>query len=114
MQMRPGLSRDIVKQSVRNELSHWQGGRCFYCAEMFVNDGGRHHPRRCTFDHIRLERDGGELSLANGVAACRECNWLRGDMPFDEFCLDMGFAPNVRARQTWLRALGKEPASPIG
>jgi 5-methylcytosine-specific restriction endonuclease McrA len=87
---------------VRDVLRREQAGRCYYCAQTFL-DIGRDHPRCCTFDHIILAIDGGAVSLENGVAACKDCNWLRGDMPFDEFCKDIGVDPDKAARNAYLK-----------
>lgn len=68
---------------IRETLAKWQNWRCFYCTKKMIW-------KTVTYDHIQTKASGGDVSLENGVAACRECNWLRGDMPFHEFCEDQG------------------------
>jgi HNH endonuclease len=80
------------------QRQHW---RCIYCefemardedhaARLVLVEAPRFdlHPRiiaraidgvQASFEHIVPKFDGGPDSLANGLAACRFCNWLRGN-----------------------------------
>lgn len=95
---RKDMNREIIeRRAVTRQLLKWQSCRCFYCAAVLSR-------KAATFDHIKLKCEGGEVSLENGVAACSDCNWLRGDMPFDEFCEDLGIVPRHRLAE--LRLIG--------
>lgn len=79
-------------------LFNEQGGKCFYCdEEMFLRKGvkrsfvKRNRAHLATFDHIKLNKDGGTYALTNGVCACHKCNLVRGDLPQDLFIENFKF-----------------------
>jgi 5-methylcytosine-specific restriction endonuclease McrA len=73
----------------RSIAYHRQAGRCFYClAPMWIDDPSRFAEQhaitldqasrlRCTAEHLRARRDGGDDSPENIVAACWHCNNAR-------------------------------------
>lgn len=72
-------------------LWHRQGGRCFYCDRPMVQvrrrAGESALPHSVTIDHILTRSHGGRAGPK--VAACFECNMLRGDLPAHDFLLVM-------------------------
>lgn len=66
-------------RSITRELAKLQGGKCYYCQDEIHFDEPN-CPDRASFDHMILASEGGELTHDNGVASCRTCNSLRGDI----------------------------------
>jgi 5-methylcytosine-specific restriction endonuclease McrA len=66
--------------SKREELFSTQHGKCFWCGfDMLPLGLGEALPRSCTVDHVIPKVAGGLGSSTNNlVAACYECNHLRG------------------------------------
>lgn len=66
-----------------------QGGRCFYCDRPMTQEkrgpGVPALPHSVTIDHILTRSHGGRAGPK--VAACFECNMLRGDLPAHDFLL---------------------------
>ncbi|WP_119301120.1 HNH endonuclease [Dongia deserti] len=71
------------------ELWRFQGGRCAYCGRTMVDPragaGDRNTPLRATIDHLRPLALGGRDDGYNRVAACLECNVLKGPLHITEF-----------------------------
>jgi len=44
-------------------------------------------PSRGTFEHIKADSAGGSMEARNGLYECDECNFDRGNMPFNEFVM---------------------------
>ncbi len=75
----------IVKK-LRIKAFKRQGSRCYYCNRLmwegnpdsFIRDivilPGEVEQRRCTAEHLRARKDGGQNTLCNIVAACLACN----------------------------------------
>lgn len=58
-----------------------QGGLCFYCdAPMTALQG----PRLATVDHVTPKPEGGSDDLSNKVAACHQCNRMKGCMTVEQ------------------------------
>lgn len=79
-----GAQKAIVRKSQRQIDSNisWtvfkrDGYKCRYC-------GGE---KPLTVDHIDLWEDGGITIEENLISACRRCNKLRGNTPYDEWLL---------------------------
>ncbi len=73
------MSSQKRRQQITRELTELQGGKCYYCQDEMHFDKDS-CPDRATFDHIILASENGPVSRQNGVAACRTCNSLRGDI----------------------------------
>lgn len=65
-------------------LWHAQDGKCFYCERDMVRSGSN-HSLSLTIDHV-IARAG---NAGPYLAACRDCNQMRGDMPAHNFMLVM-------------------------
>lgn len=75
----------IANDRKRDKLMALQACSCFYCKRTMALGKGTSKSKRPTIDHKILQSKGGTYSLRNLVLACKECNNLRGDMPFEEF-----------------------------
>jgi 5-methylcytosine-specific restriction endonuclease McrA len=70
-----------------------QNGKCGYCGspDMFIRKDVSHkhyqrnRPLMATFEHVKLDKDGGKYVLDNGVCVCSRCNGLRADLPIAVF-----------------------------
>lgn len=62
-------------------LKKWrtQNRKCFYCHTKLSFD-------MSTYDHIIPQCEGGSEHYDNFVVACKKCNNVRKDMPFELFC----------------------------
>ena len=81
------MSKAIVR--FRTAAFIQQRGRCVYCDypmwESNIEQFSSHHRVslaqarhfRCTAEHLKARRDGGDCSRINIVAACRRCNLRR-------------------------------------
>lgn len=70
----------------KHALSEAQNHRCAYCQKILDPSISDHrHPMIVTIDHVHPLGLGGKRRWDNEVAACRECNNLRGIMDAYEF-----------------------------
>jgi 5-methylcytosine-specific restriction endonuclease McrA len=90
---RTNADRLLLIMRLTIELMADQHNECYWCGTVMW------HPRRldtmpiesqdgdnrATFDHKILFSEGGKDTKENGVAACKNCNNHRGDMPFEEY-----------------------------
>ena len=74
-----------VNRRKLHRLMSLQDCSCFYCRRTMSTDAGIRKTHRATIDHKVLQSKGGTCSMSNIVAACSECNGLRGDMEFERF-----------------------------
>lgn len=63
-------------------LIEHQGGRCYYCTREMVS---RHETLAPSIDHKTPICMGGAGGVPNIVAACRECNGLKGPLDAETF-----------------------------
>ncbi|MFA9288166.1 HNH endonuclease [Comamonas sp. SY3] len=61
----------------RHSAFQAQKGLCFYCNQPMVSAKKKHHPNRCTAEHLRAKCVGGSDRASNIVAACWHCNHHR-------------------------------------
>ena len=86
------MQRSVI---TRHALSEAQNHRCCYCSvEMTLEDDCR--PTMATREHLIPRIFGGPTEWWNLVAACNECNSLRGHMNALAFC-QMRLTMNVEA-----------------
>lgn len=78
-----------VNPNTTAKLHKRQGGKCYYCkVETFLaktKAAKRWKMQAATFDHIIPKGQGGGNSIHNGVCACRRCNSVRGQIPFEQW-----------------------------
>lgn len=65
-------------------LFNKQAGCCAYCGEVMEIDTCN-KPMSATIDHIIPRSKGGKDEIFNLVAACRQCNTEKGNMPLVDF-----------------------------
>ena len=86
---RPGLLQRALEAQRPTRITllfEEQNGRCYYCSEpMMLSKAALQQKRFATLDHVRPKSKGGIRSADNSVAACAECNFLKGSMARDEF-----------------------------
>lgn len=82
------MARNAWLQMYRHEALSEQGGRCAYCKDPLP-------VCRATADHKWPRSRHGTTTRNNIVAACRECNIVKGDMSHIEFykLIDRGQRP---------------------
>ena len=78
-----GIGKIILRKSQRQISSHVQwtcfkrdGYRCRYCGQEGVP---------LTVDHAVAWEEGGPSTVDNLVTACRQCNKIRGNTPYDRW-----------------------------
>lgn len=71
----------LGRRARRALLVERQDGLCFYCDAPMTTLRG---PRLATIDHIAPLSDGGMAEPANEVAACHQCNRMKGCMTPDQ------------------------------
>lgn len=71
------------------DLSEAQNHRCCYCGHHMIRhvhfDYFPTPPNAATKDHVKPRVYGGETTWENMVAACYQCNTLRGEVPAETF-----------------------------
>lgn len=77
---REGLGK-IAKRRLRNDLFDKQEGRCAYCDVPMTMLRG---PDLCTIEHVIPIAAGGTSERRNLVAACHQCNRLKGSLSVDQ------------------------------
>jgi 5-methylcytosine-specific restriction endonuclease McrA len=71
----------MYPRSIHLKLFQNQDGKCFYCKEQMVLARPSVHPlRACTLDHKIARCNGGSNTEENLVAACAECNGMKGHL----------------------------------
>lgn len=78
-------NRTKVYKSQRNRVFKRDGMRCHYCKLTVSRDVTQEHPRHATLDHMTPVARGGSNADDNLVCACRRCNNVKGNMPYDAF-----------------------------
>lgn len=80
------ITKAIIRKSIRQIEQHvsWgvfdrDGYRCRYCGK----GGGT----PLTVDHLVTWESGGPSTMENLVSACRKCNKVRGDLPYEKWLL---------------------------
>jgi len=63
----------IVERALRAAAIERQGGRCFYCERLMVDDLKR-PGLQATLEHLKEWSEGGANTPENTVAACHDCN----------------------------------------
>lgn len=84
-----GCPHEMVSKKISTRIAELrkaayvsQGGVCFYCdRRMWLHSADRYDPGSATADHITPLSQGGDM-FGLIVAACRECNSRRGNMPW--------------------------------
>lgn len=94
-----------MMSGVRRHLFEKQSGRCHYCRR--VMEKWREGPLLCTVDEKHPRSKGGMRVRSNQVAACKGCNNLKGQMPYEEFLNSQAFADYL-ARQAQWSSVNKE------
>ena len=85
----------LFQTTLRGFVYHRDGNKCQYCGK----GPGKDNP--LTLDHIVPKATGGTDRPDNIVAACRRCNYAKGDLPVEQF---LSRRPAVLARiQTQLK-----------
>ena len=69
----------LYQTTLRAFVYHRDGGKCQYCGK----GPGKDNP--LTLDHIVPKSAGGTDRTDNIVAACRRCNYAKGDLPVEQF-----------------------------
>ena len=69
----------LFQTTLRAFVYHRDGGKCQYCGKR----PGKDNP--LTLDHIVPRAAGGTDRPDNIVAACRKCNYAKGDQPVEQF-----------------------------
>ncbi len=64
-----------ISESLRNQISASDKGRCCYCLTTAANSG-----IPMTHDHIQPRSKGGETNFENVCLACRSCNEFKADL----------------------------------
>lgn len=60
---------------------------CHYCRrETFVDNNNRYHPLKMSMDHKFPASLGGKSNVKNLVLACSECNKLKSDSLYEDYC----------------------------
>lgn len=77
------------RRELRARLLAEQGGRCLYCVRV---------PKLATLDHVIPRSRGGRDDAENLVAACDECNQIRGAMSVRRFLALRFGSPLMRLR----------------
>lgn len=78
-------NRTKVYKSQRNRFFKRDGMRCHYCKLTVSKTLDDIHPRYATVDHMTPLSRGGSRDDDNLVCACRRCNNVKGNMPYDAF-----------------------------
>lgn len=75
------------RQALFEAIFARDGGRCVYCGVRTLRPGpGLHRAGdRATLDHLVPKSQGGPLTAANVVLACRACNNARGTEDAEAF-----------------------------
>lgn len=76
----------LGRRARRAALVEQQRGLCFYCDVPF-GPSGTQHPRMATIDHVIPRPEGGVIEPENEVAACHQCNRLKGCMTVEQIRL---------------------------
>lgn len=70
-------------------LCNRQNGLCHYCERRMRIIRNGHHPCQATKDH-KIPRSAGGKNRANLVAACYQCNVIKGSTTYEHFLLMIG------------------------
>lgn len=88
------LTKAIIRKSTRQieqgvswAVFHRDGYRCRYC--------GKGQGLPLTVDHLVTWESGGPSTVENLVSACRKCNKIRGELPYEKW-LQHSFYLNVK------------------
>lgn len=101
-----------MSNSITKQLYKKQNGKCFYCKQQmlpFVDNAGaspkaHSQPLYPTYEHIKLNSNGGNKRMSNGVCSCFMCNQLRGIICHDAFRLI------VTSRESQLLLISDQPS----
>lgn len=87
-------SKTFKRARIIKKLVEIYGMNCFYCNKDLIPN-----PPNCTkqyndtltLDHIYPQILGGKTTLENSLLACAQCNMMKSDKSFIEFCKENEF-----------------------